>query len=166
MFTLWWISQQIKCLSAFGNVELRIGRSHLVIKGFLWGISPLPSSFTGSLITYLSFRCSAGFSSGIWQITDCYGYGKQTLKRALNSAKWWKASVTLCFRNWTRKIELTASVMRSLSVETRAGTLRHEFCSQDDAFWAQASLQCLRMVTQSSQILNWGKNSLLVLTDG
>lgn len=100
------MSISAKSLSAFGNVELRTGRSHLVTEGFLWGISLLPPSVTGSLTTYLSFRCSAGFPSGKLQITDCYGYGKQTLKRALNSTEWWNASVTLCFRNWTRNTEL------------------------------------------------------------
>lgn len=108
---------KVNLLSAFGNVELRTGRSHLVMDGFLCGISPLPPSVTHSLITYLSCRCSADFSSGILWILDCYGYGKQALKRTLNPTKRWKASVTSCFRNWARKIELIASVMRSLSVE-------------------------------------------------
>lgn len=168
MFTFWWISQQSKSLSAFGNVELGIGRSHLVTEGFLCGISPLPPSVTGSLKTDLSFRWSASFSSGTLQITDCYGYGKQTLKRPLNFAKWWKANVTLCFRNWTRKTELIASVMKSLSVRK----LEQALWDVNSAirmmlFWAEASLQGFRrMVTQSSQILNWGKNSPLVLTDG
>lgn len=108
-----------KSLSAFGNVE----RSPSGMEGAIWSLRgfsvgfPHCHSVTGSLVTYLSFRWLAGFSSGILQITECYGYGKQTLKENFKLCEMMKGQCYTVLQKLNKKTELIASVMRSLSVE-------------------------------------------------